>query len=115
MGNDLAEGKLLLNPEVTAVPLSEHSDDLQQRFQEVFTVCPVIPAMSMRQKQGLLDEGEVELADRFMANPNCLASLPVVSPPAPSPSVVTPVASASSSAEELSSKVCKSQDQLNVE
>ena len=57
----------------------------------------------------------MELADSFMAYSNCLASLPVVSPPALSPSVATPVASASSSVEELSSEVCKSQDQLNVE
>ena len=65
--------------------------------------------MSTRQKQGLPDEGEVELADSYMADPNCLASLPVVSPPDPSPLVVTLVASAvSSSAEKLSSKVCTS-------
>lgn len=28
LGNDLAEGKVLLNPEVTAIPLPERSRDL---------------------------------------------------------------------------------------
>ena len=42
---------------------------------------------------GWPDEGEVELADSFTADPVCLASLAVVLPPALSPSVVTSVAS----------------------
>ena len=117
LGNDLAGGKVLLNPEVTAVPLSEHPDDLEQRFPEVFSVCAVTRAMSTRQKQGLPDDGgEVELADSFLADSDILASLSAVSSPAPSLSVLTPVASAFSSPEmEPSSKVCMSRGQLMVE
>lgn len=31
-GNDLAGGKVLLNPDVIAVPLSQHSDKLEQKY-----------------------------------------------------------------------------------
>lgn len=92
LGNDLAGGQVLLNPEVTAVPLSECPDDLEQKFPEVFSVCAVTRTMSQRQKRGLPDEeGEVELADSFIADSGCLLSPPVVSPPTPSP-VITPAA-----------------------
>lgn len=115
-GNDLAGGKVLLNPEITVVPLSEHSDDLELRFPEAFAVCSVTRAMSTRQKQGLPDEGEVELADSFMADSDCLALMAVVSLLATSPLVVTLVALAvSPSVDELSSEVCMSQEQLIIE
>lgn len=92
LGNDLAGGKVLLNPKVTAVPLSEHPDDSEQRFPKVFSVCAVTRAMSKGQPLSLPDEGcGVELADSFMVDSGCLVSPPVVSPPAPSPSAVSTV------------------------
>lgn len=92
LGNDLAGGKVLLNPQVTAVHLSEHPDDSEQRFPKVFSVCAVTRAMSKGQKLSLPDGGGgVELA--FMADSGCLVSPPVVSPPAQSPSVDNPAVS----------------------
>lgn len=68
-----------------------------------------------KSKQGLPDDGSVELADSFMADPDYLASLQV-SLPAQSPPVVTPVASAASSfAKERGSKISMSQEQVNIE
>ncbi len=37
LGNDVAGGKVLLNPEETVVPLPGQSDDLEQRYPEVFS------------------------------------------------------------------------------
>ena len=38
LGNDLAEGKVLVNPEVTAVPSLGRFDYLEQKYPEVFSV-----------------------------------------------------------------------------
>ncbi len=47
LGNDLAGGKILVNPEVTTVPLvSEGPDELQMKYPTVFPVCAVTRAMA---------------------------------------------------------------------
>lgn len=121
LGNDLAGGKVLLNPEVTAVPLSEHPDDLERRYPEVFSVCAMTRAMLKR--QGSPDEvSGVELADTFMAAPDSQVSLPAELPsefPSPSqlyPSGGTPTAPAvvPSLVEGSGSKVCMSRDRFLV-
>lgn len=66
LGNDLAGGKVLLNPEVTAVPISEHPEELEQTNCEIFPVCVVTRAMSEKQKQDLLHDSDIALADSFM-------------------------------------------------
>uniref|UniRef100_A0A671UEB7 Gypsy retrotransposon integrase-like protein 1 n=1 Tax=Sparus aurata TaxID=8175 RepID=A0A671UEB7_SPAAU len=117
LGNDLAGGKVLLNPEVTAVPLSGHSDDLSQRFPEVFTVCAVTRAMRAGQKRCLTGgNGEVEAADILRAKSDCPDPAPLVPPPTPSTPVVTPEApTVFSPAKDLSVKVEMSREQLIID
>ncbi|XP_056441423.1 uncharacterized protein LOC130378840 [Gadus chalcogrammus] len=95
LGNDLAGGKMLINPEVIAVPLPENSDDLALKFPIVFSVCAVTRAMAERQKL----EAEVELSDSFLVD--CSVS-PTASPEVPARSVLP----------QLDSKVCMSREQL---
>lgn len=46
LGNDLAGGKVLVNPEVTAVLSSGRFDELEQKYPELFSVCAVTRAMA---------------------------------------------------------------------
>lgn len=39
LGNELAGGKVLINPEVTAVPFSECPDELERKYPEVCSIC----------------------------------------------------------------------------
>lgn len=71
LGNDLAGGTVLLNPEVTLVPLTEHPDELSQRYPEVFSVCAVTRAMAGKHDSPETGR-EVHLADSFMIDPGCL-------------------------------------------
>lgn len=96
LGNDLAEGKVLVTPEVTAVPLSEHPDELRSKYPGVFSVCAMTRARSKQEKQSTGDEGEAELCDSFMAHfdpMGCAASTPV--PPTPPVSSAVPNADSS--------------------
>lgn len=62
LGNDLAGGKILVSPEVTAVPfLSEGPDELQVKYPTVFPVCAVTRSMA---KANLIDSDGLE--DSFM-------------------------------------------------
>lgn len=92
LGNDLAGGKVLLNPEVTAVPQSECPDDLVEKFPGVFSIRRITGAMAEKQCQSPSGSGggEVELDDSFMADGDSSVrpafSFPgLVSPPSPSP------------------------------
>ena len=98
LGNDLAGGKLLINPEVIAVPLLTKSDNLAAEYPNVFTICAVTRAMAERQE--LPQTEEVNLSDSFMAD---------WSAPAP----VSPVPSVPFSLPPpLDSKLCLSREQL---
>lgn len=66
LGNHLAGGKVLINPEVTAVPLSEHPEELEQTVREIIPVCTVTCAVSEKQKQDLLNNSDIAFADSFM-------------------------------------------------
>lgn len=116
LGNDLAGGKVLLNPEVTAVPLAKNPDDLEQKFPEVFSVCAVTHAMSKKQR-GCIDDGvtEVELADSFMNDPGWFD--PLCSSPGSPSSVATSAAPVvvSTSVEKSDPKEIMSRDNLIVE
>lgn len=60
LGNDLAWGKILASPQVTAVPVvTDGPDDLQKEFPTVFPVCAVTRAMANRQAQRVPDGGVV--------------------------------------------------------
>ena len=113
LGNDLASGKVLLNPEVTAVPRSECPDDSVERFTGVFSICDITRAMAEKQCQSLSGsgDGEVEYGDSFMADGDSSVR-PAFSPPGPSsprpPSPPSPV-------EESVSKLSMSYEQLIVE
>ena len=74
LGNDLAGGKMLINPEVIAVPLSDNSDDLALKFPKVFSACAMTRAMAERQEL----EAEVDLSNSFMfsAGPPASPGLP---------------------------------------
>ena len=96
LGNDLAGGKMLINPEVIAVPLPENSDDLALKFPKVFSACAMTRARAERQKM----EAEVELSDSFLVD--CSAA-PPASPEALTHSVVLP---------QIDSKICMSREQL---
>lgn len=66
LGNDLAEGKILLNPEVITVPLTEQPDELQKKFPNVFSVCAVTRAMAAKEGQKASDSDVVvDLAKCF--------------------------------------------------
>ncbi|XP_073732325.1 uncharacterized protein [Misgurnus anguillicaudatus] len=66
LGNDLAGGKILVNPEVTTVPrVSEVPDEFQKKYPTVFPVCAVTRAMAQVNAQE--NDG---LEDSFMMNPD---------------------------------------------
>ena len=96
LGNDLAGGKMLINPEVISVPLPETTDDLALKFPKVFSACAMTRAMAERQKL----EAEVELSDSFLVD---CAAAPPVSPEVPTDSVLLP---------QIDSKKCMSREQL---
>lgn len=52
LGNDFTGGKVLPNSEIIAVPLSEHPDELEQKYPGVFKVCTVSCVMSKEAKAG---------------------------------------------------------------
>lgn len=54
---------MLINPEVTTVPLSERPDELERKYPEVISICAVTRAMTGRKKQGFSEERDVELAE----------------------------------------------------
>lgn len=121
LGNDLAGGKVLLNPEVTAIPLPEQSGDLQQEYPGVFPVCAVTRAMVERERQGLTtgEDDDIDLFDSFLTGVDGGTSASVVPPPpadsvpdSPSDeSTPSPVVAASSSPEK-DLKLSMSRDQL---
>lgn len=39
MANDLAEGKVLVTPEMTPISVKQSPDELAQKFPKVFTSC----------------------------------------------------------------------------
>lgn len=96
LGNDLAGGKMLINPEVIAVPMSENSDDLAVKFPKVFPVCAMTRARAERQKL----KAVVGLSDSRLVD--CSAA-PPASPEAPAHSVMLP---------QLDSKIYMSHEQL---
>lgn len=67
LDSNLARDKVLLNPEVTAVPMEEHPDELKQKFPGVFPACAATPAVA-RQKQDFLHNHDIDLEDSFMVN-----------------------------------------------
>lgn len=66
LSNDLAERKVLVTPEVTAVPLPKQSDELETKHPGVFSVCVMTRARSRRESAA--DEGGEQLCDSFMAD-----------------------------------------------
>ncbi|KAK7926273.1 hypothetical protein WMY93_008583 [Mugilogobius chulae] len=46
LGNDLAGGRILVTPDVTAVPVPKNPDELEEKFPSVFPVCAVTRAMA---------------------------------------------------------------------
>lgn len=111
--NDLVEGKTLVTPEVTAVPLPEHPDDLGNKYPGVFSVCTMTHARSKQQKLGSGDEREVELSDSFMADFDSMGFHVVVPTPAPTPLPVFPsFSNAVSTANDSNSKSCMSRKHL---
>lgn len=124
LGNDLAGGKVLLNPEVTTIPLPEQSGDLQREYPGVFSVCAVTRAMAEREKRDLsaAEEDDIDLSDSFLTKVVRGTSSSVLSPP-PADSVPDspPAESAPSSVSlpasspEIGLKLSMSRDQLIVE
>lgn len=87
LGNDLAGGKLLLNPEVTVIPFPEQSGELEQEYPGVFSVCAVTRAMAERGKRDLSagEEDDIDLSDSFLTKVDSDTSSSVLfSPPADS-------------------------------
>ncbi|KAM7406893.1 hypothetical protein PAMA_002878 [Pampus argenteus] len=128
LGNDLAGGKVLLNPEVTAVPRSECPDELVEKFPGVFSVCAITRAMAGKQRQLQIEssDGEVELSDSFMAEDSLSAlqslpsshpvSLPPALPALPSPDPVSvPPLSPHSPLEVSGTKLSMSREHLIIE
>lgn len=52
LANDLVEGKVLVTPQVTTVPLSEAADELGYKYPGVFSVCATTRARSKQKKAG---------------------------------------------------------------
>lgn len=69
LGNDLAGGKVFVNPEVTDVPfLCSTPDELNQKYPEVFPLCTVTRAMAQRLKdEKLEEEWDFDLKDTFLS------------------------------------------------
>ena len=98
LGNDLAGGKVLLNPEVTAIPLIEQSAELQREYPGVFSVCAVTRAMAERGKQDLPtgEDDNIDLSDSFLTEVDSGIPSSVLPPPVDSVSDSPPVESAPS-------------------
>lgn len=121
LGNDLAGGKVLLTPEVTAVPLLEHPDELQRKFLGVFPVCAVTRSMSKKQEQDASERDEFMLADSFLVEdgvgvklPPVISSSALVAPPVSSPTLPLHLSS-SSVVKDVNSGINLSRDQLIAE
>lgn len=68
LGNDLAGGKILLNPEVIAVPVIQQPDDLNRKFPNVFFVCAVPHAITAKQGHKVSDDDVVvDLSESFFS------------------------------------------------
>lgn len=64
LGNDLAGGKVLLNPEVTVIPLPEQSGELEQEYPGVFSVCTVMAEREKRDSSAR-EEDDIDLSEFF--------------------------------------------------
>ena len=95
LGNDLAGGRVPVNPQVTPVPLvGEEPDELSQKYPGVFPACAVTRAMAKRVSEDLpclMEQGkqlsEVELFETFMCDPASCEAREI----APQPEVSSPL------------------------
>ncbi|XP_035235565.1 uncharacterized protein LOC118206694 [Anguilla anguilla] len=93
LGNDLAGGRVLVNPEVTPVPIVDRPDELTQKYPDVFPTCAVTRAMSKRltgSPDSATASGESEID--WLAGDLGLSDLFAVKP---EPDVQTPLFAAS--------------------
>ncbi|XP_013875699.1 uncharacterized protein LOC106525872 [Austrofundulus limnaeus] len=68
LGNDFAGGKILVNPDVTAVPVfSDGPDELQIKFPKLFPMCAITRAMAHNSAKSDAD-AVVNLEDSFMSD-----------------------------------------------
>lgn len=66
VGNDLAGGKILVKPEITAIPIV--SEDLEKKYPNVFSVCAITRATARKKATFLDGKCGVDLVDTFMAD-----------------------------------------------
>lgn len=65
VGNDLVGGKVLINPQVTAVPLTERPDRLRRKFPGMFPVPAITRTMSKKGGMGGVGTGWVHVGRLF--------------------------------------------------
>lgn len=111
LGNDLAGGKILLNPEVVAVPVIQQPDDLRKKFLNVFPVCAVTRAMVAKQgHKAADDDAVVDLSESFLVDGNGSSLLT-----SPAPFEAAAVSAEGHCSESQNSKVRMSRQQLIIE